>query len=133
VIAALLVIVGPTALIDVLIILVIVPWKLWMNKHQIKLTQTTQKASAERLAKTAEIVERGSESSRCTAGKRPTSEGSLTSEKRYCFDDLRPEEKLLRLPGLRRATWKNFKEPKDPTGASEAIELREVLLRPGLH
>jgi ABC-type multidrug transport system fused ATPase/permease subunit len=57
VIAALLVIVGPTALIGVLIILVIVPWQLWMNKQQIKLTQTTQKASAERLTKTAEIVE----------------------------------------------------------------------------
>jgi ABC-type multidrug transport system fused ATPase/permease subunit len=57
VIVALLVIVGPTALIGVLIILAIVPWQLWMNKYQITLTQTTQKACAERLTKTAEIVE----------------------------------------------------------------------------
>jgi ABC-type multidrug transport system fused ATPase/permease subunit len=57
VIVALLIIVGPTALIGVLIILVIVPWQLWMNEYQIKLTQNTQKVSAERMTKTAEIVE----------------------------------------------------------------------------
>jgi hypothetical protein len=35
-------------------------------------------------------------------------------EDEHSFDDLRPEEKLLRLPGLQRATCSNSKEPKYP-------------------
>jgi hypothetical protein len=52
-----------------------------MNKYQIKLMQTTQKASAERMTKAAEIVE-GIRVLKMYGGKRPTSVGSLLLGKR---------------------------------------------------
>lgn len=57
VIVALLIKVGPTALIGIAIIFLLVPWQLWINKYTMKLSADGQKASSERLTKTTEIME----------------------------------------------------------------------------
>lgn len=57
IIVALLIKVGPTALIGMTILLMLIPWQLWMSKYLMKLSSSNQRASSERLTKTTEIVE----------------------------------------------------------------------------